>query len=126
MINLYCNYASEDHTPRLLHTTDCIAEFEWSTMWACWTKARVVHLVISEKLVFAITSKMLRILTEYIDKICSLEAKLFFDYVCSIRIHNILEVIAKTSLYKITKYSTLTLTAALPALAAILIAELAK
>ena len=79
-----------------------------------------------EKLVFAITSKTLRIVTEHIDSICSLESRLFFGSICSVRIHNILEVIAKTSFSKISKFSTLTLTAALPALAAILIAELAK
>ena len=41
VINLYCNFASQDHSPRLLHTTDCVAEFEWSTMWACWMHPKI-------------------------------------------------------------------------------------
>ena len=63
---------------------------------------RVEHFAIFEKLVFVITSRMLRILTEHIEKVCSLESKLFLISICSVRIFNILEVIAKN-----TKCSTL-------------------
>ena len=47
---------------------------------------RVELYAIFENLVFAITSKMLRILTEYIhvEKICSLETKLFLISIISI------------------------------------------
>ena len=50
---------------------------------------------------------MLRILTEYIEMVCSLESKLFLVFICSIRITNILEVIIKTNFSKIAKCSTL-------------------
>ena len=65
---------------------------------------RVEHF---ENLVFAITSKMLKILTEHIEKVCSLESKLLLISICSIRILNILDVIAKTSFSKIEIWSTL-------------------
>ena len=57
------------------------------------------HFAIFENLVFAITSEMLRIITEHKQKVCSLECKLFLISMCSIRILNILEVIAQTSFY---------------------------
>ena len=40
-------------------------------------KDSVEHFVIREKLVFVKTSKMLRILTEHIKRVCSLKSKLF-------------------------------------------------
>ena len=64
-------------------------------------------LAILENFDFAITSKVLRILMEHIETICSLEFKLFLSSICSIRILNILEVIAKTSFSKNAKCSTL-------------------
>ena len=39
-------------------------------------KTRVEHFATFEKLVFAVTSRVLRILIEHIDKFCSLESKL--------------------------------------------------
>ena len=39
-------------------------------------KTRVEHFATFEKLVFAITSRVLRILMQHIDKFCSLESKL--------------------------------------------------
>ena len=44
---------------------------------------------------------MLRILTEHIEKVCSLESELFLLPLCSIRILYILELIAKTSFTQI-------------------------
>ena len=44
-----------------------------------------------------ITSRILRILVEHINSICSLESKLFLISICSIRTLGIFEVIAKTS-----------------------------
>ena len=44
---------------------------------------------------------------EHTDKICSLETELFLITICSIRILIILEVIAKTNVSKIAKFSTL-------------------
>ena len=44
---------------------------------------------------------------EYIETVCSLESKLFLISIYSIRILNILEVIAKMSFSKIAKCSTL-------------------
>ena len=67
---------------------------------------RVEHFVIFEKLVFAITSRMLRILTEHIVIKNSLDYKLQTFSICSVRILNILEVIGKTSFSKISKCST--------------------
>ena len=66
---------------------------------------RVEHFAI-----FAIASKIMRILTEHIEKDCSLESKLFLISMCSIRIINVLEVIAKTSSSKIANCSTLPMT----------------
>ena len=68
---------------------------------------RVKHFAIFEKLVFALTSRTVRILMEHIDSICSSEPELSFGFQCSIIILSILEVIAKTSFPKITKCSTL-------------------
>ena len=68
---------------------------------------RVQHFAIFENLVFAITSKMLRIRTGHIKTVCSLDSKLLLISICSIRILNILEVIAKTSFSKSAKCSTL-------------------
>ena len=68
---------------------------------------RVSHFAIFENLVFAITSRMLRILMEHIKTICSLESKLLLMTVRSIRILNILEITAKMSFSKITKCSSL-------------------
>ena len=56
---------------------------------------------------FAISSRILRIVTEHIDKVCSLESKLFLIPICSIGILNILEVIGKTKFSKVTKCLTL-------------------
>ena len=56
---------------------------------------RVEHFAIYENLVFAITLKMLRFLTEDIEKVNSLDSKLFFISICYIRTSNILEVIDK-------------------------------
>ena len=62
---------------------------------------RIEHFVIFEKtLFFALTSKISRILTEYMKKICSLGSKQHLTTICSIRILNILEVIAKTRFFK--------------------------
>ena len=46
---------------------------------------------------------MLRIRTEDIEKNCSLESKVFLISICSIRILNIFEVIAKKGFSKIAK-----------------------
>ena len=67
----------------------------------------VGHFAVFENLVFAMISKMLRILTEHIEKVCSLESKLFLISLCSIRILNIQEVITKTTFSKIAKCTTL-------------------
>ena len=48
---------------------------------------------------FAITSIILRVPTEHIDSICSLESRLSFVFICSFGILNVLEVIAKTSFF---------------------------
>ena len=48
-------------------------------------------LLIFAKLVFAITSRIRRILTEHIDSICSLESKLSFVSIYSVRIFYNLE-----------------------------------
>ena len=53
-------------------------------------KARVQHFSI-----FPITPKITRIPAEHIDPICSLESRLSLGSICSIRILNILKVIAK-------------------------------
>ena len=50
---------------------------------------------------------MLRILTGHIERICSLESKLLLISICSVRILNILEVIAKTRFSKFAKNLTL-------------------
>ena len=55
---------------------------------------RVELLAIFEKLVFAITFRILRILMEHIKIKNSLESKLQSFYICSFRILNILKVIA--------------------------------
>ena len=60
------------------------------------------YFAIFKKLVFAITSRMLRIQMEHIENVCSLGSKLFLSSKRSI-----LEVIAKTSFSKIGKCSTL-------------------
>ena len=41
IFNLFCNQVSVDHDPRLLHTKDCVAEFEWSSPYACWLHSTV-------------------------------------------------------------------------------------
>ena len=61
---------------------------------------RVEHFAIFEKLVFEITSKVLRIRLEHVQKICSLECVLLLVTICSTRIPNILEVIARTIFWK--------------------------
>ena len=68
---------------------------------------RVEHFAIFENLVFAITSKMLRILTDHIENVCILEYKLLLITICSIRILNNFEVNAKMSFTKIAKCATL-------------------
>ena len=55
---------------------------------------RVEHFSNVEKFVFTITSRILRILIEHIVIKNSLGSKLFIFSTCSIRIFNILEVIA--------------------------------
>ena len=54
-----------------------------------------------------ITTRISRIRSENIETICSLESKLFFTTICSIRILNILEVITKMSFSIFEKCSTL-------------------
>ena len=54
-----------------------------------------MHYAIFEKLVFAITSRMLRILTEHIERKNSLDSKVQIESICSVRTLNILEVIAR-------------------------------
>ena len=61
--------------------------------WARINQGRVEH--------FAITPRILRILMEHIEIKNSLDSKLQTFSICSIRILNILEVIAKTSFSKI-------------------------
>ena len=56
---------------------------------------------------FPLTSRILRILMQYITIINSLDSKLQIISLVSFRILNILEVIAKSSLKKIAKYLTL-------------------
>ena len=68
---------------------------------------RVAHFAIFEKLVFVITSRILRILIEHTEVKNSLDSKLQNFTICTIRILNILEVIAKLSLSKIVKCFTL-------------------
>ena len=70
-------------------------------------KARIELYVTLEKLVFAITSKILRIVTEHIDSICSLESRLSFGSICSIKSLNILEITLEMRFLKIPKRSTL-------------------
>ena len=53
--------------------------------------------------IFPITSKILIILTEDIESICGFGSELQIFSICSIKILNILEVIAKMSLSKIAK-----------------------
>ena len=65
------------------------------------TKARVAHFVIFSKTrFFAITSRLLRIPTEHIEIKNSLDSKLQTFSIYSIRIRNILEVIARTRFFK--------------------------
>ena len=59
------------------------------------------HFAILEKLVYALISRVLKILVKYIVKICSSDSKLLLIHICSIRILIILEVITKTSFSKI-------------------------
>ena len=54
-----------------------------------------------------LSSRTLRILTEYIEMKKSFDSKLQIDCICSVRILNILDVIAKTSISKIANCSTL-------------------
>ena len=61
------------------------------------------------KLVFAITSRKLRILTEHIEIKNSLDSKPQFFSICSVRILNNLEVIEITSFSKVAKCSTLSM-----------------
>ena len=69
---------------------------------------RVELLPSFEKLVFAITSRILRILMEHIDSFCRSESRPYFDSVCSVGILDIFEVeLAKTSFSKVEKCSTL-------------------
>ena len=65
------------------------------------------HFAIFEKLVFVITSRMLRIPMEDEGSICSLESKLSFSSISSVGIIDVLKVIAKMSFSKIAKCSTL-------------------
>ena len=58
---------------------------------------RVEHFAIFEELIFAITSRILRILTEHIEPKDSLDSKLQIESICSVTILNVLEVIVKTS-----------------------------
>ena len=71
------------------------------------TFLRVEYFAFFENLVFAIISKMLRILTEHIEQACRSESKLFLISLCSIRILNIQEAITKTTFSKIAKCTTL-------------------
>ena len=50
--------------------------------------------------IFAVTFRVLRIPSEYVHSICSLESGLSFGSICSIRILNILEVIARKRLFR--------------------------
>ena len=56
---------------------------------------RIKQLTIFDKLIFAITSRILRILMERIVQICSSKPKLQIDSISSVKIFNILEVIGK-------------------------------
>ena len=61
---------------------------EVSLFWICdFRKSRF----------FGITSRILRLLMEHIERVCSLESKLSFISICSVRILNILEVIARNA-----------------------------
>ena len=64
---------------------------------------KVAHFSILEKLVLAITSRILRILMKYIEIKYSLDSKLQTLSVCSVRVLNIFEVIAKTSFFTNSK-----------------------
>ena len=68
------------------------------------SEIRVEHF---RKARFAITSRILKILTEHKVIKNRLDSKLQIDSTCSVRILNILKVIAKTSFSKIAKCSTL-------------------
>ena len=70
-------------------------------------KLRVEQFAIFDKLVFAITSRILRILMEHIEMKNSLDSKLQIDSICSIGILSTLVVIAETSFSKISKCSAL-------------------
>ena len=83
-------------------------EIDQNSMLTLAIPDRVEYFAISEKHIFSITSKISRILTEYIAKDRSLESKLFLISICSIRILNILKVIPKTIISKIAKGATLT------------------
>ena len=50
---------------------------------------------------------MLIIITEHIGTVCSSQYKLFFISVCSVKILNIIDFVANTSLSKLEKFSTL-------------------
>ena len=58
----------------------------------------VEHFAIFENLVFAITSRTLRIQMEHIESIDSSDSKLQIEYMCSITIFDIFKVIAKSGL----------------------------
>ena len=60
----------------------------------------VEHLGIFEKRVFAITSRILRIPIEHLDRIYSSESRLYFGCISSVGILDISKVIAKTSFFK--------------------------
>ena len=104
-----CNERSRrprDQTSWMVEPAGPAGEKAWSVDMVT-DERRVEHFATFEKLVFAITYKISRILMEHIESICSLESGLIFMSICSIRILNILEVIAKMSFSKIAKCSTL-------------------
>ena len=78
--------------------------FRENRIWQNWPRIdqmrSVAWIRVEHFAIFAITFKILRILTEHKEKVCSLDSKLFLIYICSMRILNILEVIAKTRFSK--------------------------
>ena len=65
--------------------------------------SRVAHFAVFEKLVFGITSRILRIPMEHIETKDSPDSKLQIESICSVGILDILEDIVNTSFSKITK-----------------------
>ena len=74
--------------------------------WAMVVSVRIEKLVDFENLVYITTSRILRIRMEQTVSICSFKSKLFFDFICIIKILNPFKVIALT-FFLIAKCSTL-------------------